>query len=654
MCREKIKDHYARFFLNRRLWILIPLASFLIAIGPYWIINILHADVFDGPWWRVPVMPRGVFDSYVYLNWMGATALGLPVGVLLKWYAAVIRAAWMYVSPWGSVPEVWITTRWISLMAMLIIGQWSLRTWAGLDRKTAWSILLPFWFAVALSIGLRPGAYSWYLPFTLFSFAAATKALSSLSTSRIIFASLWSLSSIGAAWLYPWNFMFVGLFLASIWTVFLILKNSKIFYALTALAAGVVSFSAISLAHRLLDPKWDGILGVYERSGIVFARVPFFANTVLAFGGWIILLFLIARASGALLFTDRPVRDLWAWLTLALLWFQTPFTGLHLYSDHLIAVTIVLAWYSFATVLRILRERPSREIFASLPSPFRWCLPIIAVGSTLFVLYIVQQPLRFSPFKFDSYAVHIVHWLALAAASWLATFYFIFQKKAPERTIQRIVMVCSLIIGVWGTVAVIVRDWNTLPAAYKHATVVSWIRQNVSEKDALCSDPESASFFAAHTGYAVYPAEATLSYAVSNETILHMLETLAGAYDVVGSGSLDMYRFFTDHYRTIPCASASKYSHNAWWYNILLQRGISEVEVNSLIGCRKDVIRRNWERVNSAIQLHEINESAFRALCSWVIIPEEQRQYWNLPKDYYPVINSGGIDLWRGKGQGVE
>lgn len=596
----------------------------------------------------MPVATAGVFDSYVYLNWMGAGIMGLSYGGLLRWYVFVLRAIWWFMPGWTSLPEIWITSRWVSLILLLILGSWSLMTWSGIERRMARFLFVTFGFAVALSIGLRPGAYSWYLPFAFVGFAAAWRAAEALDRSRIMPALVWTAVSLIATILYPWYFMFAGLWLLMLWGGWVVRLRMWAFPTLLAAGSLSVAFTAMPLARWFLDPARSGLIGAYERSGIVFARVPFFANTVLAFGAWIALLFVVAMAlHDRPLARERVVRTAWAWMAILFLWFSTPFTGINLYSDHLIAPTIVLALFSLATVWAVQRDieppgdRRRLRVFVRL-------LPVtIAVFSTMFLVYIVQQPLRLHPYKFDSYAVHALHWLSLAVASWIVVIGLRHDTtRRSNRWAVAALALGSIVTAGWGTASVLSRDVASIPALSARVRAIGWIRSHVGERDTICADPMTAAFYAAHTGRRVLPAEATLSYPVPSEAIIRMFEVIAGAYNVTSSGNLMLYRFYTDHYRTIPCAAASKYSHNTWWDRVLRRLGFDEARRNELIGCRQSVIDANWSRVQAAINRHALEPEAFRTLCPQVIVPDDQQGYWQLPADYHEARIDDQTSVW--------
>lgn len=622
--------------------------SFLLIVGPYWALNLWYREALTMSWWRVPAMGPGVFDSYVYLNWLGAAANGLPYGGSFGWYAIVVKAVWGILAHWASLPEILLATRWFSLLLFFWLGAWSLRAWSGLDRRTARWIVCGYAFAVALSIGMRPGAYSWYLPFAFIAYAAAAKAVHTLEESLIVEALGWSVLSLVMGVLYPWHFMVVGLWLAALWGVFILRKHASQLCVGGIFGIGVIVSAAWKLAPWFLAPaQQNGFIGIYERSGIAFARMPFFANTLLAFGAWIVLLL----ALGVVFRGDKRAQNLLArdggfWITILTLWFSTPFTGIHLYSDHLIGPTVIVSWLSMVNVWGILKGGLSRLKEAPRSQLLGIVLVGIAIGASLFVVYVVQQPLRTYPLKFDAYAVHVIHWFALAVTAWMAVFVIVLRRSLVDRWVLGTLGVGCLVVGLWGAGSVIGRDKAVFSRIQRRVSAIQWLRSNIPAQSYVCADPDTASFYAAHTGGFIYPAESIQTYAVPNEQILKALEILAGAYDVSLSGNKTVYEFESNHYRTLPCATGSKFSHNGSWYRLLGRFGLDAQKINELIGCRQDVIDANWRRISKAIDQHTLDAPAFRRLCPRVLIPDGQRVYWQLPPEYKEIRIGEGVSVW--------
>lgn len=640
---------------SRRAWawrLGVLIGSLFVVILPYWILHLSHRQDVAAPWWRVPVATPGVFDTYVYLNWIGAVVHGVPNGGsltnggLLRWYAYVLKGIWWIMSSWASFPEIWVATRWLSFALLAWLGAWGFRRWSGMDRATSRALICLYGVALAFSIGMRPGAYSWYLPFGLLACVAAGCVHNALQENRFGSAFLWSCISLFSGFLYPWHLMLVGIWLASLWGEYLIRTSSRVFYGMTLSITVMVAASSQALARWFLNPAQESFLGQYERSGFSFSRIPLFANTVIAFGAWIVLLMVLARASSALpVLQKRLTRDAWAWFTLTCVWFSTPFTGIHLYSDHLISVVIILSWLSLATVwvaVREMRALPHTPIQLAF---LRALLLLIAVGACLFVLYIFQQPMRSDPHKFTSYVVHIIHWLALALAASASAIVLLTPKSCSEKKMLGVLTAACLIIAGWGCWSFVTYDQRYLPSATARLPVITWIRANIPSQDNICSDPESASFYGAHSGLKIFPAEATLSYTFRNEDILHLLETLAGAYNVSSSKNIRMYELFTNYFRPFSCATPDAHSYNTRWYNLLIKIGFDHTAANRFMGCRQEVIEANWKRISTAIDRHVLDEPAFRRACQWVIIPDDQKPYWQLPKGYRE-IRIGGVGIW--------
>lgn len=599
---------------------------------PYWAWNVLSGT--GG--FRVPVMTPGVFDSYVYLHWMAGAANSIAYGGHLKWFGSlVIAPLWKIMHSWASYPELWIVSRWIAMTVTLWIGPWCVRRWSGLDRRSSRIIVGGLWLSL-LPLSLRPGVYSWYLPFCLLGLVLVLPVLDDLKQGRYVRAAILSLVSIFLTSLYPWFLLVAGVWLATIWAVRFIRLGSWIFPSAITLTLILLWLYAGPFARWFLDPAQAGLVGMYERNGMTFARVPFFANTVLAIGAWIAFLFSCARSQADAESRERITFAAWGWIVVLFLWFNTPFTGISIYSDHFIAPTAVLAWLSLATVWSVRGTGDSHAgtgVIKHVPI-------IVALGATLFFLYVLQQPIRFNMMKFDSYVIHLTQWFALSLAAWLVAL-----RTRPNISLW--IILPTLGMGLAGTIPVIIRDLPLMAKASANVPVIDWIRHNVPPTDMMCADPETASFFSAHAGNRVNPAEATLSYPDSSERVIQNLETLAGAYAVTSSGQGWFFRFYTDHYRTIPCAEGSKYSHNAGWFGLLRWLGFDVGNTIELIGCRQSAIDANWSRVSAAIERHALDGRAFGELCPWAIIPIGQRQYWSLPGTYRESWSDDRISVWK-------
>jgi hypothetical protein len=625
-------------------WVGVPVATALLSVLPYWAWNILGGV---SPWWRVTAVTPGLFDTYVYLNWLGGAAEQLPYGGHLKWLGDVLGFVWPLLRSWMSIPELWIVSRWVTFTLTIWIGAWAIGHWSGLPRFQSRLFSVAFFSALIVTLGMRPGVYAWYLPFCIAGITCALFASRALTQHAWVKAAVWSLASFGLCWLYPWFFLVAAIWLATAWMIHLSRLRAWILPVVFILGATLGVATGVPLARWFLDPAQAPLIGIYERNGMALSHAPFFANTVLAMGAWIAMLAVLTRRAAQ---PDDRKRFMFlgaGWIGLLVLWFHTPFMGLFMYSDHFIGPVTLFAWISLAVVWSAIRRA---ETFRPEASRFFQVIPwLIAGGSILFFLYILQQPLRFNLKKFDSYIVHLTHWAALAIASSIA----LWRMRHPFYTAQvdsilsRSLIGLAVALGVAGTLPMFLRDLPHVPEVAARIPLIQWIRMETNPDEKLCADPESASFYAAHTGRHIYPAEATLSWWRSSEDIIQDLETLVRSYDVRAAGEEEMFRFYTDHYRTVSCASEGRYSHGSFVASLISPLGWDEARVNEWLGCNMQTITAHRVRVEAAMNARTPDPVAFRALCPAIIVPAEQKAFWSIPSDYVEHRVLSDLSVWR-------
>ncbi|GEM_PF-5302660 len=607
-------------------WGGVPIAVAVWTVLPYWILN--HSSpLLQSSWWRVPVMTPGVFDTYVYLHWMGALVGGIPYGGHFKWFGWVIVGLWKLIHSWASLPELWLITRWMTTTLSVWTGAWAIRQASDLDVWKSRFLSLGMWFAIVLTLGMRPGAYSWYLPFCLAGMACVWVVERLLREHHFFKAIGWSLFGLALSYLYPWFFLLVGLWLVVLWmrSLIALLRHPSWIFFLAIFSVWAIS---VPLAKWFLDPARVGLLGMYERNGVVFTHVPFFANTLLAMGLWITLIILQVRHR-----PGKPAASiLLPWLVLLFLWFHPVFTGIFLYPDHFIGPVAVLSWMSLGWMWKGGEQSLKKRVLLFLP-----------VGATLFFLYILQQPLRLHPYKFDPYVIHLAHWLALAGAGWL---WVAAGKERGTRLVMGVVMGLAVGIGLMGARSPLVRDVPHVTEVAMQLPSITWIRAHVPLTAKICSDPSTALFYAAHTGRTIYPAEPVMSYPVSSEIVLQELETLAGAYDASSTGQFASFQFLTDHYRIISCSQGSKYAHNGMYAVLFHRLGWSDDALNQFIGCHESVIKKNWERIKIALNRHQMDAVRFRELCPSVIVKKGERDAWQFPPEYHKLLDERLVEIW--------
>lgn len=631
-------------------WIGIPIACWILAWLPFWIWNLSLGATRTFPWWRVPLVSSGVFDTYVYLHWLGAAVEGIQYGGHIKWMGSLLEPLWRVIKPVASLPELWLISRWLGLVTTTWVSAWAIEHYADLKRSTARIFALTFLCALVVTLSLRPGVYAWYLPFCLLGLIAADWVGKRLREQRVIQAIIWSVIALGASFIYPWFFLIVSTWVAVAWWMWSVRHRTWIAPLMIAVVSLLIGLASLHLAEWFLASAQSALIGMYERNGVVFARVPFFANTLIAIAAWIVLFFVLASKAPHEASRTALISAAVPWMAVLVLWFHTPITGIFLYPDHFIGPVAVLAWLSLSKVWYVVEN--TERFHASNATTFSRFLNIlpwlIAIGAWLMLIYILQQPARLHPWKFDPYVVHVTHWFALAVASFLVVWRMRrFEITLPFVPVLSVMLFVGFAMGVWGNGSVLFRDWKKLETLTPRLSTIDWIRTSVPEKSFMCADPASASFYAAHTGRSVFPAEAVLSYPFSSPHVLSMLQTLVGAYDAKAAGQVETFHFLTDHYRIISCENGSQYAHNGTLGKLLRGLGLQGARLDTFLGCRRETIETNWQSVSRAMDAHTSDAQALTALCPYVIVPTTQATFWTLPPSSTLAWESDNIQIWK-------
>ncbi|MBP6945404.1 hypothetical protein KBD61_01570 [Patescibacteria group bacterium] len=624
-------------------WIGVPIIMGLFAWLPYWILNLAGGQEH---WWRVPILTPGLFDTYTYLFWIGASVQDLGYGYNLSIFRWILQAIWKLTSGWASIPELWILSRWLSLVFILWVGAWAIRVWSGLSLKWSRLIALALWLSLIMTLALRPGIYAWYLPFCLAGLGAVALAWEHGQANRFAKAGAWAIAALALSSLYPWFFIVIFLWLAALFTLrFLPVLKWWLLGALALLPCLLIPLS-LWLARWFLAPQQAGMMGLYERTGIVFSHAPFVSNTVLAIAVWIGLFFVIGRSR-----LDQPTWQISltvngsAWIALFVTWFNTPFTGLFFYPDHFIIVVAVLGWFSFASVLNALPTFPAHAFAKRRLDTF--ILWGIFLGSTTFFFYVLQQPLRFNLRQFYSYIIHLVVWFVPALTAGCLLWREQRGSIPSLRGLRLLILVISSLLGIGGVAVLIAGDTRFVSPLTKRAPAITWMREHVPPSDSICSDEQTATFFAGHTGLIIRPAEATFISYESRLEVQTILETIATIYRPTSQEKQHAYLYTLEHFLAMPCTYRDQYSQS-WFYRPILRlfKQDTPTELNTFFGCREDLIQSLRSGILSAMQSHNVDPTRVYTMCSWVIVPETQAQDWHLPPGYSRAWNGGGMTFY--------
>jgi dolichol-phosphate mannosyltransferase len=610
-------------------WVGVPVVTLATTWLPNVIWNLLAGPPLSSAFWRVTISPGGVFDSYIYFHWLGALLLGIDSGSQLSWLSHVFLALDRIVPKGTSIIEFWLITRWMATVATLWIGGWCVRRWSGLGEWPARVISCVLWFGLLFTLNFRPGIFSWYWPFAALGLTLALVAAEQLDLGKWKTAAALSVAGIALAAIYPWFLAFVGIWVAVIWCLWIIARRPAAFFVL--LLGGIVLLfgAAPALARWFLDPARLGWLEANVRNGIGFSRMPFLANTALLAFGWIVLVGGLVRAKAK---SGESYRSLFllltAWLALFFVWFHSPFTGLFVHNDHFSSPIVFLGWMSLAAVWPIART--------AAPAVSKKTAFVVAIIASAFFLYIFRQPVAGNILKFSTYVIHLAGWFSLAAAGWLVV---IGNRWSGKRKAWLFLPI--ILVGIIGWGSVVAKDASTMGGIKTRAPEIAWIEQRVAPSQTLCAEPDSAAFYAAHTGYAVLPSEGPIAYPVPTETILHQLETIAGSLNVAAVHAEPVFLFYANYYEGRLCQQFSRQAA------ILRKLGYSTEKVNAIIGCPQADLDAHALRITQAIQKHALDAAAFSEVCPFVIIDSpDRKQYWNLPASYQEQTFPDGGAIW--------
>lgn len=614
--------------------------------GPYLFWNLQSGQA---RWWRTELVGSGVFDTYVYLHWLGAQLQGVEYGGHLKWFGAILEGVFLLTQKGLTIPEVWIAGHVLSVILVLLAVPVFVERWIGLARRPARISVILLWVWTGLAIGLRPGFYGWYLPFCLIALFLVPIIQQVLLAGRWGKAALLTVIALGFSYLYPWFFLFIGVYLGVIISLALIRYASKLPNRQIALGGSIATLVGgvgagilvYYLAGISLSPRLAGFIGMYERNGVTFARLPLLANTILAFCAWIGLVGICSRATTALSekSKDMGLMLLTGWLSLFFLWFHVPITGIYLWPDHFIGPTAIMAWLTLVCIWQI-----SQKDTFNLSRCMRWVTMGLAIFGGAFTLYIFKQMVG-NPWSAESYLVHAAHWAALAVSALMVVLH---RRKDRLRGLWMLYIGVTVLFGAWGMVSVLGRGGLQDPPARLTAQreAIQELIASISPREAICSDSHSATFLAAHTGRTIYPAEAVWSYPFSSEELLRRLEVYVGFFDATQAPLLNDIRFATDHYRPVTCTQG-RFAQHGRWAKMFAVLGLDAARYDHLFGCPSQTITRNWQRIERAMQARERDEQGFKLLCPSVISDRAYEGKWSLPADYVTVWQNDEYILWK-------
>lgn len=604
---------------------------------PYWLWGIFGGDYGWKALWRVPVAPNVIFDSYAYFQQIGLLKAGIQTGSF-GWFAWPLSGL-MRLLPFASIPEIWIVSRWVTTFLLMWVGAWCIRKITDVNEGISRWLIVCFWLSFLLVIGLRPGVFSWDLPFGFLGIGLMAMATDALRSNRWMKAIAYSIAILWIFTIYPWFLMYGLLFLVVLWVLRIIQVWPRLWPIAVAVAVFTVCGFVLFFAAGWISLRLPASFFLYERNGVMFSHMPLISNTVLACMVWLGLLFggrSRWRASGL----DRPMEFLsLCWIVLFIAWLSTPFVGIFLQSDHFVIIVAMLSWSTLALYVM-------SRTGVGHPVSARWeriASIAMAIFSSVFFLYIAQKGFR-RMVNFETFTIHLSIWLSLAWSAWFHWFYLRgWNIDLLWRRLRWMLLVVCFFLGATGLGVVIHRGMKDMPDLRSRISTIDWMQANVPYDETVCSDPVNASIYGAHNARQTYPEESNIVLAESDDAQHRRLMTIGAAYDTSAAGDEGRYSKLINGLRRNTCDQYAKVAR------FMERLAVPRKTIDAFLGCLRERADAYDDRVMTAIKAKNVDAPAFRALCPWVVIPDDRRIYWNLPGSYEEIRVDDQVSIWHAK-----
>ncbi len=612
-------------------WWGIPLFVLVVTLLPYWLWNIVGAHAGWSGIYRIPVAPDAIFDSYVYFQYLGLLKTGAHMDSF-GWFSWALYGL-IRLFPRLSIPEIWIVSRWITTVLLLWIGAWSIRSLTGVSRHLArWSIMA-FWLSFLLVIGLRPGVFSWYLPFGFFGLACLGFMNKALQEDRWFAAAGSGFLALGTLSVYPWFLLFGGASMVSLIVVRFISVNVRYFFVSLLAAILTVSAYVCLLASGIYAFHAPTIFSVYARSGISFSHMLFVSNTVLATFLWLLLLMCAWPSSRGSEHDCARGFLASSWIVVLCLWLSSPLVGVFIQNDHFVILAVMLSWMSVSPFL----SSPTSVEFTQRTRRISYS---IALFASLFFVYILQKALR-NITQFETYTIHLSIWLTLAWAGW--SYWLTTGRIRSETFVKKSkysLLFVATLAGSLGLAVVIRREMIKIPNIRLRLPVIEWIQANVPVEQAVCVDPFNASVYGAHDARLTLPNLSNLFFVEEDDAQHRRLKTLGSAYDTVAAKDEYLFQSLINGTRLQACEQFATTAR------FLQKMGISHERVNQFIGCDEQRANLYTYEVMRSIRARVVDVKVFRSTCPWVIIPDSAKPFWHIPDSYREIRVTNETSIW--------
>ena len=597
-------------------WVWYALVPALIAVG-YW--TLLQAVDVDGKSLRLTALPNPIFDSGFYMQLFvsdtfdGTGTLFHGLSSIVRPLLLVVRGFWPYLS----LPEIYFLLTAISQIASIWLFARVFRVWGDISLETARRRSLIAFFIVQSTLGLRPGAASWYVPFLLGSLLILHAGYTNLEKGRFVRGMLLMLLAIILSAVYPWFLLFVGTTIVLL-TALRFLSNKRIAVLVgicIAAAAALILFRENIAATLIGLSAFQSAL----RGGIGWSLLPTVSNTVLAFCIWWIVWVEKTRRdylTGSLRRTTSTLI-LGCWTALGILWFQNVLTGAFFITDHLIYAVWIMSAVSWAC-------------WTGLATKLTRYLGAFAL---LFWLYLTAK--IFFLYSVSGVGGLVVHWGIWSFLILSLTF----GSSRFRDTIGFVIGVVILTTGVIGTVRFAALD----QPVREYLRFLTWLRPtDVLQREKIwCSDWNAEQNLATLTGLRIFPSTVSLVGSVSTEEIQSRYVDYAAFFNVHDTDQgwrIDRHFLFSLNLRCDLNRGVTT----------LLQRLVkNEKTASYIIGCDREFFDSMSVGVISRMNARwEAPIPTSSDLCDRFIVRKSYSDKWRIPSSYPEIYSDEFLTVY--------
>ncbi len=631
-------------FLDFLWWLGVPLIIGILTWGPYVYLNITNNVSWS--FWRIPFVPIYVFDSSAYYQWIGAALSGLAYGSHIRSFDWIIRILGHIIPSSWSVAEVWLLTLWVSATVGIWLMAKCIALWS--DCSVGYSR----WFSViALSSFMlpfmpRPGVYTWYVGFYALSLIGIWHAQRNLDRLSYLPAVAWTVTSLLAAWVYPYFLIHIFLWLVALWLIHLHHRFPKAIRAIGGVGIIAVIPAVVLMMPVILQPELRLIFELQERVGLALTRLPVISNSLLLAFLWMGFLVLCARV-----FFQQSVHHerlyglMVGWIALLAGWFSNVFTGVYIHNDHFRNPILLFSWVSLFVIFRIAQKANSQpdQLTASdqkrdSHASSRLVLMCFFVSCAMFCAYLFQKGYVFHGDLLN--AVHVSHWLTLVAASYVVWRYTRNTRVNPAFVIVTISFL-AMMPGALGRGQVFVQETKVFSSYEMHVPTIEWIREHTAESDGICADPELAEVLGSFSARLVYPTYATAMLPKPDRGILNDLRIELGYFSPSNGFEEGVYLHTFDSMRGTTCDQFGLFSR------LSVAFGVRSEVFDVMANCPRKEMDEHAGVILGFLNEPYRNDDAFRALCPFVVMSEHRRASWSLPSDYHETKIDDTFSVWR-------